>query len=125
MQATLKASSSTCNVLLSSFLLCSNRITPQTQVYRVFNHKIDQLNCDILIDYVLKVNRQQEFSKVGGSKDFAGTARDTTAIHQSSRRHQVEDNGGFSNFKLLLVIQNTRDMAQVFESLSYKVRSPI
>ena len=29
--------------------------------------------------------------------------------------------GGFANFKLLLVIWNTRDMAPVFKSLSYKV----
>ena len=31
---------STCNVLLSSILLRSNRITLQTPVYRVFNHAI-------------------------------------------------------------------------------------
>ena len=40
MQATHKTSSSTCNVLLSSILLRSNRITLQTPVYRVFNHAI-------------------------------------------------------------------------------------
>ena len=37
-QATHKTSSSTCNVLLSSFLVRSNRTTLQTRVYRVFNH---------------------------------------------------------------------------------------
>ena len=40
MQATHKTSSSTCNVLLSSFLLCSNRIILQTPVHRVFDHAI-------------------------------------------------------------------------------------
>ena len=40
MQATQKTSSGTCNVLPSSFLLCSNRITLQTPIYRVFNHAI-------------------------------------------------------------------------------------
>ena len=34
----LKTLSSTCNVLLSSFLVRSNRTTLQTWVYRVFNH---------------------------------------------------------------------------------------
>ena len=37
-QATHKTSSSTCNVLLSSFQVRSNRTTLQTWVYRVFNH---------------------------------------------------------------------------------------
>ena len=40
MQATHKTSLRTCNVLLSSILLRSNRITLQTPVYRVFNHAI-------------------------------------------------------------------------------------
>ena len=40
MQATHKTSSRTCNILLSSVLPRSNRITLQTPVYRVFNHAI-------------------------------------------------------------------------------------
>ena len=37
-QATHKTSSNTCNVLLSSFLVRSNRTTLQTWVYGIFNH---------------------------------------------------------------------------------------
>ena len=40
MQATHKTSSSTCNVVLSSILLHSNRITLQTPGYRVLTHAI-------------------------------------------------------------------------------------
>ena len=40
MQAIHKTLSRTCNVLLSSSLLRSNRITLQTPAYRVFNHAI-------------------------------------------------------------------------------------
>ena len=36
---------------------------------------------------------------------------------QSSQRHELVDNGGFANFKLLLVIQNTRDVVQILEAL--------
>ena len=49
-QATHKTSSSTCNVLLLSFLVRSNRTTLQTWVYRVFN-RANWL--DILSHYVL------------------------------------------------------------------------
>ena len=40
MRATHKTSSRTCNILLLSILLRSNRITLQTPVYLVFNHAI-------------------------------------------------------------------------------------
>ena len=40
-------------------------------------------------------------------------------INQSSPHHELEDNGGFPNFKLLLVIGNAKDMAQHFGRLSY------
>ena len=40
MQATHKTSSKTCNALLSSIFLRSNRITLQKPVYRVFDHAI-------------------------------------------------------------------------------------
>ena len=46
-----------------------------------------------------------------------------TYIDQSSPRHVLVDNGGFTNFKLLLVKQNARAMAQILGSLSYKVCS--
>ena len=39
--------------------------------------------------------------------------------HQSSAHNELEDNGRFPNFKLLLVIENAKDMAQIFGSLSY------
>ena len=44
-------------------------------------------------------------------------------IDQSSPRHELVDNGGLTNFKLLLVKQNARATAQISGSLSYKVRS--
>ena len=54
MQATHKTWSTTCNVLLSSILLSSNRITLQTPVYRVLTTLSGQSKCDILIRYILK-----------------------------------------------------------------------
>ena len=42
-------------------------------------------------------------------------------IHQSSLRHELVDNGGLANFKLLPAIQNARVMAQILESHTYKV----
>ena len=42
-------------------------------------------------------------------------------IDQSSPRHELVDNGGFTNFRLLLIKQNARAMAQILGSLSYKV----
>ena len=44
-------------------------------------------------------------------------------IHQFSPCHELGENDGFANFKLLLVIQKARDMAQISGKLSYKVRS--
>ena len=38
-------------------------------------------------------------------------------MHQSSALHELEDNDGFANLKLPLVIQNARDMAQISGSL--------
>ena len=38
-------------------------------------------------------------------------------IHQCSRHHELEDNGSFANFKLLLVKQNARSMARIWEAL--------
>ena len=38
--------------------------------------------------------------------------------HQSSVHNELEDNGRFPNFKLLLVIENAEDMAQIFGSRS-------
>ena len=45
------------------------------------------------------------------------------SIYQSLRRHDLVDNFEFANFKLLVVIQNTRDTALIMGSLSYKVCS--
>ena len=42
---------------------------------------------------------------------------------QSSPRDKLKDNGGFADFKLLLVIQNARDMAQILRRRSNKVCS--
>ena len=44
-------------------------------------------------------------------------------IHQSSPRHELGDNDGSANFKLLPVIQNARDMDQILGKLSYKTCS--
>ena len=44
-------------------------------------------------------------------------------IHQSSPRHEVEDNGRFANFQLLLAIRNAWNVAQILGGLSYKVCS--
>ena len=44
-------------------------------------------------------------------------------IDQSSLRHELVDNGGFTNFKQPLVKQNGRAMAQILGGLGYKVCS--
>ena len=44
-------------------------------------------------------------------------------IDQSLPRHELVDNRGFTNFKLLLVKQGARAIAQILGSLSYKVCS--
>ena len=38
-------------------------------------------------------------------------------IHESLPRHELENNCGFADFKLLLVIQNARDMAKIWVAL--------
>ena len=44
------------------------------------------------------------------------------SIHQSLLRHKLVYNGGFSNFELLLLVQNSTCVAQILHGLSYEVR---
>ena len=45
----------------------------------------------------------------------------TSTIHQSLPRHKLVYNGGFSNFELLLLVQNSIYVAQILHGLSYMV----
>ena len=44
-------------------------------------------------------------------------------VHQSEPPDELEDTGGFANFKLLIVMQIAKGIAKILDSLSYKVLS--
>ena len=44
-------------------------------------------------------------------------------IDESLLHQRLDDNGGFGNFDILLVIYCARDIAQILHGLSYKVSS--
>ena len=45
------------------------------------------------------------------------------SIHQCLLRHKLASNDGFSNFKLLVLIQNSSYVVQILHGISYEVWS--
>ena len=66
-------------------------------------------------------NRKKEFPSACTAHTYCIQAeRSNFGMHTHQSAHnELEDNGRFPNFKLLLVIENAKDMAQIFGSLSY------